>query len=369
MVATAQRFHELYPDVNIHWDTRSLQSFADQSIEQLAERFDFLVIDHPFVGRAARGDVLIPLDEVLEQPFLNDQKSNSVGSSYESYEYGGHIWALATDTATPVSGTRVDLLAKHRIPIPETWLELMELARQGLVVVPAIPIDSLMNFYMLCIGLGEEPFLVRNVVVSENIGRCALKMLHKLLSLCDPKCLERNPIATWELMSSTDEAVYCPFAYGYSNYARPGYAKSVIEFGELITIDGHAKCRSTLGGAGLAISRRATDREIAARYAAFVASSEVQKGIYYSAGGQPGHRAAWTDSEVNRQSGGFFKKTLSTLDAAYMRPRFDGYLRFQEGAGVILHEYLRAGGDSGKVLDELNALLRYVRSTGPEVNP
>jgi len=47
MVATAQRFAELYPNVQITWEKRSLQAFADYSIQELAERFDLLVIDHP----------------------------------------------------------------------------------------------------------------------------------------------------------------------------------------------------------------------------------------------------------------------------------------------------------------------------------
>jgi len=368
MVATAQRFSELYPDVSIHWEARSLQSFADQSISQLAETFDLLVIDHPYAGRAARGDVLLPLDELIEKSFLDDQRQNAVGLSYESYRYGGHVWALPTDTATPVSGARMDLLANHGFPRPSTWSELLELAQRGLVAIPAIPIDSLMHFYMLCVGLGEEPFHNRGTVASESIGTRALEMLRSLVLLCDAKCLERNPIAVWELMSATDEVAYCPFAYGYSNYARPRYAKNTIDFGGLISIHGDAACRSTLGGAGLAISRCTTEPEIAARYAAFVASPHVQKGVYFESGGQPGHRAAWTDDEVNRQSGGFFNKTLQTLDEAYMRPRFDVYPAFQDEAGIIVHQYLRAGGDSRKVLEELNTLLQLVLSSSHEVS-
>jgi multiple sugar transport system substrate-binding protein len=368
MVATAQRFQELYPEVHIHWEMRSLQSFADQSIAKLAETFDLLIIDHPFAGRAARGDVLLPLDEFLEAGVLEDQAANAVGFSYESYRYGSHTWALPTDTAAPVSGARLDLLAKHGRSQPNTWSELLELAREGLVVIPAIPIDSLMHFYMLCLGLGEEPFRNRDVVASENVGAHALEMLRALVLLCDSKCLENNPIATWELMSSTDKAAYCPFAYGYSNYARPHYGKSPIDFGGLIAIDGHEKCRSTLGGAGLAISRTSNNVEAAACYAAFVASPDVQKGIYFDAGGQPGHRAAWIDPEVNRRSGGFFEHTLETLDEAYLRPRFDVYPDFQDEAGLIVHAYLIAGGDSSAVMKELNALLRSVCTRSLEVN-
>ena len=53
MVATAQRFSELNPGVEITWEKRSLQAFADEPIDKLAERYDLLVIDHPWAGFAA----------------------------------------------------------------------------------------------------------------------------------------------------------------------------------------------------------------------------------------------------------------------------------------------------------------------------
>lgn len=62
MVATAQRYHEMYPHVDIQWEKRSLQAFADAPIEVLAQTYDLLVIDHPFVGYAAAHPVLVPLD-------------------------------------------------------------------------------------------------------------------------------------------------------------------------------------------------------------------------------------------------------------------------------------------------------------------
>ena len=146
MVATAQRFPELHPQIEISWQKRSLQEFGDLPINRLAEEFDLLVIDHPFVGNAAAHGTLLPLDEYLPQSFLADQARHSVGQSHESYSYDGHQWALAIDAATPVSSCRPDLLDRHRIALPETWDELIELARRGAVALPAIPIDSLMNF-------------------------------------------------------------------------------------------------------------------------------------------------------------------------------------------------------------------------------
>ena len=152
LVATAQRFSELHPDVTIEWHKRSLQEFADAPIEQLAERFDLLIIDHPFAGYAATHPTLLALDEQLPPAFLADQAANSVGASHASYALGGHQWALAIDAATPVSAYRPDLLERYATQPPATWEDLLALARRGLVALPAIPIDSLMNFYMLCIG-------------------------------------------------------------------------------------------------------------------------------------------------------------------------------------------------------------------------
>jgi len=248
MVATAQRFCELHPEIAIRWEKRSLQQFADAPVEKLADTFDLLVIDHPFTGYAAEHDVLVPLEELLPAEFLGDQARNSVGPSHESYRYGGRQWALATDAATPISGWRSDLMDRAGASPPQTWTELMALARRGLVVAPGLAIDSLMHFYMLCVALGEEPFGPDGSVVSRDIGVRALALLRELFAACDPACLDRNPPAIWDLLASGDSAAYCPFAYGYSNYGRPGYAPHMIEFGGLISIDGEARAAPRWAG-------------------------------------------------------------------------------------------------------------------------
>jgi multiple sugar transport system substrate-binding protein len=362
MVATAQRFNEQFPEVHVRWDKRSLQQFADWPIQKLAERYDLLVIDHPFSGYAAAHDVLVPLDCHLPEEFLADQAVNSVGASHASYQYGGHQWALAIDTATPVCGIRADLLREAGVTVPGDWPSLMDLARRGMVAVPGIPIDSLMNFYMLCGALGEEPFQSNETVVSEPIACEALGMLRELIQACDPGCLERNPIATWDLLAGSGTAALCPFAYGYSNYARRGYASYRLEFTGLVTVNGR-RCRSTLGGAGLAVSSRCRHLEEALRYCQFVASPACQATLYFDSGGQPGHRAAWLDAEVNARSNHFFADTLATLDDAWLRPRYNGYLDFQDRAAPVVHAFLRTEMEAAKVLDKLNRIYRESHET------
>src|SRR5699024_6465893 len=170
MVATAQRYSELHPQVEIEWKTRSLQEFADEPLDGLIDKYDLLVIDHPWIGYAAETGILVPLDTHLSQFFLKDQADNSVGKSFESYRWNSHQWALPIDAATPVASSRPDLLQKARVKLPQTVKDLMQLADRGLVAFPAIPIDTLMNFYMLCSSLGEEPFTDQQRVVSQQIG-------------------------------------------------------------------------------------------------------------------------------------------------------------------------------------------------------
>jgi len=363
MLATAQCFEETHPGIAIHWQKRSLQAFADAPLADLAQRFDLMVIDHPSIGEAAEHGLLLPLDTLLPTEFLVDQAANSVGQSHSSYLYNGHQWALAIDAATPIAGYRPGHIAEPELP--RTWSDLVALARRGLVATPGLAIDSLMAFFMLANALKAEPFTTPEAVISPahaGTATQALQMLRELIHLSAPGSLDRNPIRTWQLLSqsgtSSDTIAYCPFAYGYSNYSRAGYAPNLIAATNLITLDDGTPLRSTLGGAGLAISASCQHPEIAAEYAQFVASPLTQRTLYTTSGGQPGHRAAWLDPEANRLTQNFFANTLPTLDAAWVRPRWPGFIAFQDAASAIIHRYLREPGISEQsVLADFNASL------------
>ena len=122
VVATAQRFHELHPHVEIYWHKRSLQEFADFPLQNLVDKYDLLVIDHPWAGyAAANSGMLLPLEQHLSADFMADQAANSVGLSHPSYEFDGSHFALVIDAATPVSSYRPDILQKLGVGVPKTW--------------------------------------------------------------------------------------------------------------------------------------------------------------------------------------------------------------------------------------------------------
>lgn len=352
MVATAQLFTETHPGVEITWDKRSLQAFADAPLADLVERYDLLVIDHPWAGYAAARGVLLALNEHIDAAFLADQRANQVGPSHDSYVIDGVQTALAIDAATPVASWRPDLLRD----VPRTWDDVLALAGEGHVLMAGIPIDALMNFFMLCATLGEEPCRSAERVVSPAVGAEALVRLRELAQLCPPRIFGMNPIAVYQELSRKDATCfYCPFAYSYSNYARAGYAAHRLTFGDLVALHG-APLRSTLGGTGLSISARSPRRALALEYARLVASPAIQRTLYVASGGQPAHRGAWLDAEANRLTGDFFARTLPALDRAYLRPRYDGYLHFQDRGGEPVRDYLIRGGDISSVLRALDRL-------------
>lgn len=364
MVATAQRYHELHPEIDILWEKRSLKAFEEFPIEKLAAEYDLIVLDHPFVGYAAQHGPLLPLDEHLPSSFLDDQAANSVGASHASYTFGGRHWALAIDAAAPVAFWREDILARIGARVPPDWDELVHLARHGHVEIPAAPINCLMNFYTFCIAAGETPFRQPQRVVSPDVGRLALQRLRELLALCDPGCWSRNPIASLDRVAdaANTELAYCPLAYGYSNYARAGYAAHRLKFGSPPTVDRKALA-TTLGGTGLAVSALRPDRAAALDYAQFAASPDIQRTLYAHGGGQPGHRGAWMDATNNQLTGDYFSATLPVLDRAYLRPRYCGYLEFQHSAGGVVHAALRGEIADVAALNQLDALYQASLAT------
>lgn len=198
MIATAQRFAETHPDVEIVWEKRSLKAFGDQPIGELAEAYDLLVIDHPFAGFAAASGVLVPLQQHTPAEFMADQAANSVGKSHISYDFDGYHCAYAIDAATPTASYRPDLLEKAGVGVPQTWDDLLELARRGMVALPGVPVDTLMCFYSLCVTQGEAPFQTDEHFISEAMGVRVLEQLRELTNLCTPEVYTWNPIGVYE---------------------------------------------------------------------------------------------------------------------------------------------------------------------------
>ena len=116
--------------VAVHWDARPLKDFEDQPLEELASRYDLVLIDYPFVGVAAKsGLIWCAVNDWVDAAYLADQGEHSVGPSFASYDWAGKQWALAIDAACQVSAVRDDLWRAAKLgALPSTWDQVAQLA-------------------------------------------------------------------------------------------------------------------------------------------------------------------------------------------------------------------------------------------------
>ena len=334
-------------DVSVQWDARALKDFEDQPLEDLATAYDLILIDHPFVATAAKSGLIAPVDDWADARYLRDQALRSVGPSYASYSWDGKQWALAIDAACQVSAVRNDLWSWCTVesgPLPATWAEVVHLAESlhaapSKVAVPLNDNHAYCAFLSVGVSVTGHGFWRPGQPPDRVAARHSLELLRRLATHVHPMSREADPIAISERMACSDEVLYVPLMFGYSSYARRGFRTNLLHFGNAPS--GPSGVRGTvLGGVGLALSARCTHRELAADLARHIASADVQRGIYASSGGQPGHAAAWESPEVNARTAQFFLATRPTIDAAFVRPRVSGHRRLQPLAGALIHRFI-----------------------------
>ena len=348
--ACAARWRER-TGVAIAWDRRSLQDFESFPVDELAREYDLIVIDHPHVGQVARENCLLPLPAGR----LSAIASGSVGASFPSYHWQGAQWALPIDAATQVQAWRPDRLAAPA----RDWDEVVALAKAGRVALPLRAPHSLMCLYTLSAQLGapgrvEGPELFDAAAAAEAIG-----LLRTLLPWLDPADVEQDPIAVFERMAQPDARIHCvPLIYGYVSYAMAGFRPVRIGFSDIPSLQGRGPVGSALGGTGIAVSARSRHPAQALDFALCVAGPEAQAGPYAASGGQPGHASAWEDDAVNAATHDFYRATRRTLEGAWVRPRHDGYMAFQEAGSHRLLAGLRGGEPARAIVDDLNRLFR-----------
>lgn len=342
--------------VAIEWDKRSLQDFESFPVEELARAYDLIVIDHPHVGQITAEHCLAPLDVAGREADRAALEEGSLGQSYPSYAWQGRQWAFPIDAASQVQAWRPDRLDAA----PTRWSEVLELAQRGHVLLPLRPPHSLMVLYTLAGNL-EKPCATdaSRDLIDLATGKRVFEMMREIAALVDPACLGMDPIAVSEAMAATGSQTFCsPLIYGYVSYAIAGFRPTPLAFANIPTVGSAGPVGSALGGTGIAVSAFSGAKQEAIDFAYWIASGEVQRGPYSAAGGQPGHAAAWEDRAVNAASGNFYRDTRATLDNAWVRPRHDGYMAFQQNASDRINLGLAERHAAAPVIADLNRLFR-----------
>lgn len=357
LTATLPAFRRQHPEVEVVWQARSLHGFEFAPVPELARDFDLIILDHPFCGAIAQSKCLVPLDDLL-----HGLDAAFVGPSLASYRYDGHVWALPIDAACQVAVSRPDLMAELDQPIPRTWENMFALAetasRRGMKLAVAFKgVHSLMTFFTLCANLGApcatettEPF------VDRQVAREALAAMRQLAALCPAEALDWNSIALHDAMVARDDLLYCPAVYCYATYAEAGVRRP-LRFHDLPGLGSADPRGSTIGGTALGVSAHCADPDAALAYARFLLEPRTQA-EFARHHGQPARSDAWDTPEIDLRFGHCFSATRKTMEACWIRPRYDGYLAFQASGGDLVESHLRGDLGESTLLDSLVDLHR-----------
>lgn len=238
--------------VSVEWDKRSLQDFESFPVEELARRYDLIVIDHPHVGQITAENCLAPLDVASREAGFSALAKGSVGKSFPSYNWQGRQWAFPIDAATQVLAFRPDRLAAP----PTTWAEVLDLARAGEALLPLRPPHSLMCLFSLCGNLGRPCSVERDQpFVDAEIGVQAIEMIRELAALVAPACIGMDPIAVLDHMGEAGSPyTVSPLIYGYVSYSLQDFRANRIAFADMPVAGANGPVGSALGGTGIAVS-------------------------------------------------------------------------------------------------------------------
>jgi len=344
-------------ELEIAWETQTLEGFESTPIPELARTYDLIVLDHPHLGEAVAAECLVPVADLVGAAAVEAIAARTVGAAAASYVYGGHAYALPLDAATQVQVLQPALLGDR--PAPQTWDEVVALAGEHPVALSLAGPHALLSFFSLCAGLAATPLRCGpEAVVPAELGIAALERLQQLAAVSVPALRDANPIQLLEAMARSRAAACCPLVYGYVTYATAGDGREPLRFADAPELG------STLGGTGIAITRRCPLEPALARHLAWLLDPATQTTFVGAHEGQPSAIASWTDGALDERSGGFYSGTRRTTEAAWVRPRFDGFIEFQGSGSQLLREGLAERVPARRLLARLDALWRASLPTG-----
>lgn len=327
LVAAAQRERESGSGLDIHWEAQPLEGFESHPIAELAETYDLIVLDHPHLGDAIAADALIPFDTLLPTELLKEWERASVGPSFRSYEIDGQQWALPLDAATQVAAYKRSAIDT----VPVTWDEVEELSTHAPVALSLAGPHALLTFASVCVALGEPLDPARPELIDDRVAHQALELLRSIGGRVPSETLTMNPIAMLAHMRHSDRVAYCPLVYGYVNYSGGS-----LGFADAPRASPQGRPGSTIGGTGLALTRRCAPTPELLAHVEWLMSADAQVHFIPDHDGQPSRRDAWRDPALNARTADFYRATVATIESSWVRPRGGGYIAFQScGARIV----------------------------------
>lgn len=355
LFAETHRFNALNDDIAIEWDVHSLRGFEATPIAVTADKYDLIILDHPFMGDAAAGGALLNLQEHLDATDLAALQESYIGLSFKSYEYREGLWALPIDAASQVAVCRHDLIDGA---VPANFDEAIAFGQRGGLGLSMANPHAFMNYLGIasCLGAGISGKGER--LIPQDIAVQALTILRQLARHIPDAAFNWSSIDLLEAMAHSDDVTYCPFVFSFNSYAQaPAAGRCRLRYCNSPAIT--ATAAPVLGGTGLAVSSSTRDSGVAVKAALHLVKEGAQIRMT-EAGGQAAHRSVWSPTAQKTINGTFFDECRTMQENAVLRPRWQGYIKLQNFAGQLLQKDCQD--QAGEVTQTIKEIEDYFRS-------
>jgi multiple sugar transport system substrate-binding protein len=334
--------------VDIRWDAHSLEHFESHPIDELAREYDLIVLDHPHLGEALALGSLQPIDEVIGEDAAQRLVADAVGRSGESYVLDGRLWALPLDAATQVAA-----YGRGLEETATTWDDMVALSARADVALSVAGPHAFLSFSSVCASLGAVIGGGPDALVDREVAIAALEPMREIAARAPQWTTALNPIGLLDAMAAGERLDAIPLVYGYVNYSGDAVRFADAPAWTLGGLPG-----STIGGTGIAVSRRCDVDDALVAHLLHLVDDEVQRRFIPLRDGQPALDSAWTDPLLDAAAFGFYSATIATMRAGIVRPRHDGYIAFQSLGSEIIRGILSGDTTEAAGLDRLDEAYR-----------
>ncbi|MCR9136993.1 MAG: extracellular solute-binding protein [Alphaproteobacteria bacterium] len=360
LLAETRRFNSMDINVSVEWDVHSLRGFEATPIAETAAEYDLIILDHPFMGDAAKDRILVDLHSHLEPDSLDGLRTSYVGLSFESYEYDGGLWALPVDAASQAAVYRSDLMDG---PVPKNFAEVTELGRRGGLGMSLANPHAFMAYLGIAASLGADISGTSERLIPEDVALQTLSILREWVRYVPEAAFDWSSIGLLEAMATSGTVSYCPMVFSFNSYAQtPKPGRMRLTYCNIPAQSEKMGCqRPVLGGTGLAVSASSRNIAAAVNVALHFVGQDAQTRMA-SDGGQPAHRSVWSPSAPPTLNGTFFVDCAPAQKAAVLRPRWPNYIELQNKAGQLLNDDLSVQSRPlRQTIEDIEAILQSVR--------
>ena len=288
-----------------------LHDLLTQKLKNRDTKLDVFLMDSIWPAEFASAGWALPLDRY----FAKAEQEKFLRSAMAANRYRGRIFGVPLFIDAGVLYYRKDLLAKHGLEPPRTWPELVETAKTILARERDHRLSGYsgqfkqyeglvcnMMEYILARGgsLWDEARMLSTI--DEPPARQAVRFVrdHVIGEIAHRGVLAYEEPESLALFVQGGAIFHrnWPYAWKVADDPKSSKIAGKVGMAALPGFPGH-KGASTLGGWQLGISRFSTKPDLAWRFAAFIASAEIQKRIALAAGRAPSRVALFGDPEIN----------------------------------------------------------------------